>query len=511
MAFTVQIPTAFACPNDDIFSLPTKEDLTNAINKIAQVPSKLRVAIVEMGAEIAEDVKKEIEDIIKTIEDFIETISEILSPYWKKGQIRNWQKEANDAITEFIQEFHIYIPTKVAELIAKIVPISLTIPVFGLSIDCLRLMDKAYQQELQDQIAGITPDFTKSLEQLKKDLEDGKLTAEEYRVKMQELIDGKGKILDKFFKLIPANMRGWEAELGVKCDEWKAKMTWQYIKTEIQKLLTGNLFAVFDKLIGKFKEIWDALGLPSLPGLLTMPDVGALIDLAIKSFTDKRKKLFEKLQDPELGAKAKQALLDELESVSKSITDAIENISIFGFNISAIIGGKIDTTVNSLEEKVIEMKLAFKDFCENWQKKLLFDWVKIVKKFFSAIGLGAIFKPIMFTFCDFLGLIGFPPTIPTIGAIAGVMDVSLKEPKQNTYVADSGDDSGVFHTVTDGIEDTFQLTTGDGDFKVFVDGEEKESGVLGIGEFIVSNITGGKKIVFHNPPTENQDISLIFV
>jgi hypothetical protein len=472
MAFTVQIPTAFACPNDDIFSLPTKEDLTNAINKIAQVPSKLRVAIVEMGEEITEDVKKEIEDIIKTIEDFIETISEILSPYWKKGKVRNWQKEASDAITEFIQEFHIYIPTKVAELITKIIPISLKIPVFGLTIDCVRLMDKAYQQELQDQIAAD---------------------------------------VDGFFALLPENMKGWDAEFGVKCDEWKAKMTWQYIKTEIQNLLTGNLFAVFNKLIGKFDKIWKALGLPSLPGLLTMPDVGALIDLAIKSFTDKRKKLFEKLQDPNLTTDAKQKIMDEIGEVSKSITDALDNISIFGFNISAIIGGKIDTTVNSLEEKVVEIKIAFKDFCENWQKKLLFDWVKIVKKFFSAIGLGAIFKPIMFTFCDFLGLIGFPPSIPTIGAIAGVMDVSLNEPKQNTYVADNGDDSGVFHTVTDGIEDTFQLTTGEGDFKVFVDGEEKESGLLGIGEFIVSNITGGKKIVFHTPPTENQDISLIFV
>ena len=472
MAFTVQIPTAFACPNDDIFSLPTKEDLTNAINKIAQVPSKLRVAIVEMGEEITEDVKKEIEDIIKTIEDFIETISEILSPYWKKGKVRNWQKEASDAITEFIQEFHIYIPTKVAELITKIIPISLKIPVFGLTIDCVRLMDKAYQQELQDQIAAD---------------------------------------VDGFFALLPENMKGWDAEFGVKCDEWKAKMTWQYIKTEIQNLLTGNLFAVFNKLIGKFDKIWKALGLPSLPGLLTMPDVGALIDLAIKSFTDKRKKLFEKLQDPNLTTDAKQKIMDEIGEVSKSITDALDNISIFGFNISAIIGGKTDTTVNSLEEKVVEIKIAFKDFCENWQKKLLFDWVKIVKKFFSAIGLGAIFKPIMFTFCDFLGLIGFPPTIPTIGAIAGVMDVSLNEPKQNTYVADNGDDSGVFHTVTDGIEDTFQLTTGEGDFKVFVDGEEKESGLLGIGEFIVSNITGGKKIVFHTPPTENQDISLIFV
>ena len=472
MAFTVQIPTAFACPNDDIFSLPTKEDLTNAINKIAQVPSKLRVAIVEMGEEITEDVKKEIEDIIKTIEDFIETISEILSPYWKKGKVRNWQKEASDAITEFIQEFHIYIPTKVAELITKIIPISLKIPVFGLTIDCVRLMDKAYQQELQDQIAAD---------------------------------------VDGFFALLPENMKGWDAEFGVKCDEWKAKMTWQYIKTEIQNLLTGNLFAVFNKLIGKFDKIWKALGLPSLPGLLTMPDVGALIDLAIKSFTDKRKKLFEKLQDTNLTTDAKQKIMDEIGEVSKSITDALDNISIFGFNISAIIGGKIDTTVNSLEEKVVEIKIAFKDFCENWQKKLLFDWVKIVKKFFSAIGLGAIFKPIMFTFCDFLGLIGFPPSIPTIGAIAGVMDVSLNEPKQNTYVADNGDDSGVFHTVTDGIEDTFQLTTGEGDFKVFVDGEEKESGLLGIGEFIVSNITGGKKIVFHTPPTENQDISLIFV
>jgi len=472
MAFTVQIPTAFACPNDDIFSLPTKEDLTNAINKIAQVPSKLRVAIVEMGEEITEDVKKEIEDIIKTIEDFIETISEILSPYWKKGKVRNWQKEASDAITEFIQEFHIYIPTKVAELITKIIPISLKIPVFGLTIDCVRLMDKAYQQELQDQIAAD---------------------------------------VDGFFALLPENMKGWDAEFGVKCDEWKAKMTWQYIKTEIQNLLTGNLFAVFNKLIGKFDKIWKALGLPSLPGLLTMPDVGALIDLAIKSFTDKRKKLFEKLQDPNLTTDAKQKIMDEIGEVSKSITDALDNISIFGFNISAIIGGKTDTTVNSLEEKVVEIKIAFKDFCENWQKKLLFDWVKIVKKFFSAIGLGAIFKPIMFTFCDFLGLIGFPPSIPTIGAIAGVMDVSLNEPKQNTYVADNGDDSGVFHTVTDGIEDTFQLTTGEGDFKVFVDGEEKESGLLGIGEFIVSNITGGKKIVFHTPPTENQDISLIFV
>ena len=475
MGMTVQIDTAFVCPNDDIFSLPTKEDLVNAINKIAQIPSKLKVEMVKMGEEITADVKEQIEDVIKTIEEFIETISKILSPYWKKGQTRNWQKEANDAITEFIQEFHIYVPTKIAEIITKIIPISLTFDLFGLSIDVTRIFDPSYQKELQDQISGMSESWKKKLEKLKQDLQDGKITAEEFKEQMDKLTALKSQIIDKFYKLIPENMRGWGSEFGVQCDEWKAKMTWQYIKTEIQELLTKGIFKVFGKLISKFSKIWKLLGLPDLSALVGGDiDVGALVDAAIKSLVKKRDDILKKLQNPNLLSDAKEKLLKELTEAGTAITDAIGEISIFGFNIMAIIGGKIDTTVKSIEEEVVELKLALKDFVANWQKKLMFDWVVIVKKFFNAIGLGAIFKPLFFTLCDLLGLIGFPPSIPSIGAIAGVMGVESLSPKKNTYVANTGDSSGVeFYRHGQDMVDkkVFNVATGTGSLNVFVMGD----------------------------------------
>ena len=475
MGMTVQIDTAFVCPNDDIFSIPTKKDLVNAINKIAQIPSMLKVEMVKMGEEITADVKEQIEDVIKTIEEFIETISKILSPYWKKGQTRNWQKEANDAITEFIQEFHIYVPTKIAEIITKIIPISLTFDLFGLSIDVTRIFDPSYQKELQDQISGMSESWKKKLEKLKQDLQDGKITAEEFKEQMDKLTALKSQIIDKFYKLIPENMRGWGSEFGVQCDEWKAKMTWQYIKTEIQELLTKGIFKVFGKLISKFSKIWKLLGLPDLSALVGGDiDVGALVDAAIKSLVKKRDDILKKLQNPNLLSDAKEKLLKELTEAGTAITDAIGEISIFGFNIMAIIGGKIDTTVKSIEEEVVELKLALKDFVANWQKKLMFDWVVIVKKFFEAIGLGAIFKPLFFTLCDLLKLIGFPPSIPSIGAIAGVMGVESLSPKKNTYVANTGDGSGVeFYRHGQDMVDkkVFNVATGTGSLNVFVMGD----------------------------------------
>jgi len=511
MAFTVKIDTSFACPNDDIFSLPTKEDLTNAINKIAQIPSKLKVEMVKMGEELTAEVKEQIEDLIKTIEDFIETISGILSPYWKKGQTRNWQKEANDAITEFIQEFHIYVPTKVAELITKIIPIGLTFPIFGLSIDITKLFTPAYQKELQDQISGMSAEWKTKLDKLKTDLKDGKMTAEEFKAEMEKLTSAKSQIVDKFYKLLPENMRGWGSQFGVQCDEWKAKVTWQYIKIKIQEFLTKGLFAAFGSLISMFSVIWSTLGLPDLGALLGEIDVGALVDAKIKSLAKKRDEIIKKLQDPNLLPDAKEKLMKELTEIGTSITDAIGEIKLFGFDIMTIIGGKIDTTVKSIEEEVVEMKLALKDFVANWQKKLLFDWVVIVKKFFSAIGLGAIFEPIFFTLCDLLGLIGFPPAIPSIGAIAGVMGVEKLVPKENTYVADRGDDTGTFFKkLSDDTEQTvFSVSSGTGTLQVFLDGVKITSGIT---------ISGGQ-VTFTTPPLTaaefnsgiTKDVSLILI
>ena len=54
------------------------------------------------------------------------------------------------------------------------------------------------------------------------------------------------------------------------------------------------------------------------------------------------------------------------------------------------------------------MKIAMEDFVQNWQKKLVFDWVKIVKKFFEKIGLKKLFDILFLTWCDVLKLLGFP-------------------------------------------------------------------------------------------------------
>ena len=414
----------------------------------------------------------------------------------EKLKVRDWQKEINDAITELIQEFHIYIPRKIAEIISKIIPVELVFKFAGLAIDIVRIFDPTYQSEIRAQILAN---------------------------------------VDKFFNAIPEKFRSWRAEFGVLCDEWKAKVTWQYIKTEIQAFLTGGLHGVFGKLIDKFSEIWDALGLPSLIKLFTIPDIGALIDNAIQSFMERRRELLKKLQDLNLTQKAKEAIRKELKEISEKISEALNNLSVFGFDILSIIGGKIKTTVQSLEQQIMEIKIAFQDFCQNWQKKLLFDWVKIVKKFFSAIGLGKIFDFLVITFCDFLKLIGFPPSIPTIVGVKGVMSVQQTTPNNDnsdriqkidsetqsqvsdTIVDgklvqrfirfnDAGSDDGVASFTADGKTDTFSIPSGDGTVKVFVDGQE-QSGLPLVGSYSIS----GGSVIFNTDPLLGSSVSIIKV
>ena len=115
-------------------------------------------------------------------------------------------------------------------------------------------------------------------------------------------------------------------------------MTWQYIKTEISGFLNNALFKVFGKLIDKFEEIWDALGLPSLIKLFTIPDIGALVDLAIEKFMQKRKELLAKLSLGNLTALAKEAIMKELREISEKIDEVLNKLSVFGFNLMSIIG-----------------------------------------------------------------------------------------------------------------------------------------------------------------------------
>ena len=345
------IPNTFPCPDGTVINLPTKADLTNSIAKIGDIPSQLKVYLVTHADEIEEDAKKDIEKVIKDVEDFMDKLADISSPYWEKGTVRNWGKEAREAVEEMLQEFHIYVPVKIMELIGDIIPVSFEVNILGIEIDVLKILTKEEQKDIKDQI-----------------------NAE----------------IDKFYALIPDEYKCFDGDFGIECDEWKAKVTWKYLKSEIMDWVSNSLFKLGEKLIKKFKEIWDALGLPSIPDIFEF-DLGA------------------KIQEWKTQAEAKYG--KGSKEYREYIKKKLEGLSIAGFSLSDITGGDIELSVQSLDDKINEMISDFRDFKINWKKKLLLEWTEIVEKFFKAIGLGKIFDFINLTFCDLLKLIGFPQSI----------------------------------------------------------------------------------------------------
>ena len=381
-------------------TLPTRADIVNEFNKLAQMPSQLQVYIDSLPdieeklraektrleaearakgeeleseiesavqAEIAE-IKEQIEGIIEQIEEVMDLISDILSPYWKKGQVRNWQKEADDAWNELIQEYHIFIPAKMLEMISKVIPIGFDVNVLGISIDVLKIFEEEEQTRIISQIEAE---------------------------------------VDKFHAMIPAEYQQFKGEFGMKCDEWRARCTWQYVKSEIVKWCTNALFAAFDTLIGKFKEIWDLLGLPDLPVPLGF-DVESFIRGQIESAKQKGEqfKTDAKKDLDEIEQRIKE--FDLQSEAYGMVVDQLEGVSLFGMSLLDVIGGSIDETVKMAEKDIDNLIKAARDFAANWEKELLNVWIKKIKSFLDAIGLGKLLDLLTLTLCDVLPLIGIP-------------------------------------------------------------------------------------------------------
>ena len=217
-------------------TLPKKADFVNLFNQIAKIPTDLEMQINEYRTQIEakvndaekklkglslEEIEKgidkeigkaqlqaieELESKIEELEDIMEGIADLLSPYWKKGQIRDWEKEAEDAFDELIQEYHIFIPVKIMEMISKIIPVEFTVDVLGIQIDVLKIFTEEEQNRIRQQI------------------EDD---------------------IDKFYNMVDSEYQYYKGEFGLLCDEYKAKLTWQYIKSEIMDWVTNSLPLLF--------------------------------------------------------------------------------------------------------------------------------------------------------------------------------------------------------------------------------------------------------------------------
>ena len=355
--------------------LPTKADLVNIFTELASVPSKIEAELaaaeerLAFDPNISDSVRAELEQQIlnfrQTADDIRKRIDQI------KDALGNFPISVTDPVyvgvsipdlewerrmTALTQEYHLYLQSKMMEIINAVLPISFSIPVLGLSIDVVKIFsDAGYRAGLKAQIQ---------------------------------------QNVDSFHNLIPEPYKSYAGENGIDSDAIKAEITWSYIMGQLKKGGLKILFDAFGGLISLFNTIWKALGLPALP---------ALTDLNVKGIIEGK--------IASLKAQLETAPDDIKNEIRQQILDAIDSISVAGFGIDQITGGDIETYVTSLEQKIERKLEALRDFGEDWPEYLIRQWMQKVTAFFNAIGLSALTQWITFNFCQFLKLIGVPTSI----------------------------------------------------------------------------------------------------
>ena len=277
----------------------------------------------------------------------------IANPIFQNIQVLEYEWELR--ARSIVNEYKLYFLQKILGIIESIVPNLLQIPVpFLGTVDIARLFtDSAYVASLKAMIAN----------------------------NVQGAITAVGSFLSKSYTGL----------YGLVVGEFNVQEIWSWFVMEMTNLATGVLNYAFGRLIHIFKRTWDALHLPGLPALVTV-DIEALIQSAVDSVST--------ALDP--------------ASYRNALINALNNISIFGFNLQSLLGGTFTDFVETAEMKINRLISAAKDFAVKWPLYLQELWMNAVKAFFNAIGLGALIPFIPFTFCDFLNVIGFPTSFSGI-------------------------------------------------------------------------------------------------
>ena len=379
--------------------LPTPANLSNMFGGLATFPAKLKVLAVTT----AKDEADEYIEMAESLQDTVDTVRKFFGPYdpkWEKLSIP--EKEWEIMIQRLIEEYPMYIQSQIMSLLSSFV--SFTVPILGISIDVLKICtDREYLNELGKEISGYGADMETKIAALREG-EWGGLSEEEIQEKVEALRSGE---IDRLYELLPDEYKLFSGEYGLENSELKAKQLMDFIKNECTKFMNGQLFTGFGGAIEAFSTIWDALGLPALPVPLEGPDVGAMI----KGIVDAKKAEFATSLES-LGDNPLQADKDELlKTMNDGIVSELNDISLFGFKVSDLLGGEFTDTTESLEFKVARITAKLKEFKENWQLFLIKTWMGKVTSFFDAIGLSALTQYVTLDFCTFMGLIGIPTSI----------------------------------------------------------------------------------------------------
>jgi hypothetical protein len=333
--------------------IPTKGDLTQAfaeLVKLATLPN------------IEESVRKEVQGILddlqKALGIFPMSITTPLFITLDAPEIE-WERR----ISAIVQEYHLYVQTKILEIISSLIPISFEINILGVSVDILKFFnDKSYIINLKVQVRNR---------------------------------------IDSLYNLIPDIYKVFDGAFGLECTDFKVEAFWSYLMSMLNNAALKLVHKAFGTLIDKFKSIWDSLKLPALPDLTNL-NVEQIIAAKIAS----------------LKAQIQTAVSEDIPALLESVVAQLESISLVGFSLIDLIGASIDEAITSYERKIDRYIEAARDFGEAWPKKLIMEWIEKIKKFLDAIGIGAVLDWALFDFCKFLRLIGMPTraSVPSVAS-----------------------------------------------------------------------------------------------
>ena len=344
--------------------LPTRADLNNIFAQLSQLAVR-----PDVGEQVNQEVQKILDDIDSFLGKFPISVPDPLYANLRIPEIE-WERK----IAALIQEYQLYVQAKIMELIDAILPIDFEIEVLGITIDVVKLWsDPEYIAELKMQVCDN---------------------------------------IDELYLLVPETYRTFAGEFGVDSEDIRCETTWSYIMNQLNAGAIGLIHAAFGGLIDKFSEIWDLLGLPSLPALLTLNP-----EQIINEFIEKKKQQFKDAPD-----NLKQEIREEIDEL-------LSEINIAGFSLDDIIGQAeedIEEFIISTERKIERKMEAIRDFAENWPQYLIKKWMEKIQEFLDAIGLGALLDWATFDFCDFLTLVGLPTSF-TLPALPSGIDFNIPD------------------------------------------------------------------------------------
>ena len=289
----------------------------------------------------------EIEELKETLDKLRKDVLDIYDPKFDKIEIPEIEWEI--MMTRLAAEYPMYVQQKILSFINDILTINFKVTILGIEIDILEFL--ANPSTVLDNI------------------------------KIEEV--------DSIYDLIPEEYKVWDK---FETADFKKESIRNFIRSEVAKKMNLLLFGGFNDLIGQFQEIWDALGLPTIP-VLEEIDLVALI---------------------------KDKSMEELEK-----------IELFGFKLTDLLGGEFKDKVEIPEFQKERLLKKAREFVEEWQTYLIKKWMKTVTEFLEAIGLDKLTGLLTFTFCDFLALIGFPKTIDLPDSVQTIIN-NTQSPLPNT-------------------------------------------------------------------------------